>query len=167
MGRHMVSATFLASLHSIAILRSDGDSILENSFRITCCCRYDKTLFAGTVTFSALALAKLSLIHIYFIYARQYVLSHTDGYEKLLGMVPDLEMNSAGFAGSGLDGGTLDHFDNTGGGQILHNSHDLTEFLKPGVVIPPVDGDRDTVYAGAGNDIVFGDHVHYVAKRCV
>lgn len=28
-------------------------------------------------------------------------------------MVPDLEMNSAGFAGSGLDGGTLDHFDNT------------------------------------------------------
>ena len=100
----------------------------------------------------------------YFIYARQYVLSHTDGYEKLLGMVPDLEMNSAGFAGSGLDGGTLDHFDNTGGGQILHNSHDLTEFLKPGVVIPPVDGDRDTVYAGAGNDIVFGDHVHYVAK---
>lgn len=97
----------------------------------------------------------------YFIYAQQYVLSHTDGYEKLLDMVPGLEMNSAGFAGSGLDSGTLDHFDNTGGGQILHNSHDLNEFLKPGVVVPPVDADRDTVYAGAGNDIVFGDHVYY------
>ena len=100
----------------------------------------------------------------YFIYARDYVLSHTDGYATLLNQVPGLEMNSAGFAGSGLDAGILDHFDNTGGGQILHNSHDLTEFLKPGVVVPPVDADRDTVYAGAGNDIVFGDHVHYVAK---
>ena len=100
----------------------------------------------------------------YFIYARDYVLSHTDGYATLLNQVPGLEMNSAGFAGSGLDAGTLDHFDNTGGGQILHNSHDLTEFLKPGVVVPPVDADRDTVYAGAGNDIVFGDHVHFVAK---
>ena len=100
----------------------------------------------------------------YFIYAREYVLSHTNGYATLLNQVPGLEMNSAGFAGSGLDAGTLDHFDNTGGGQILHNSHDLTEFLKPGVVVPPVDADRDTVYAGAGNDIVFGDHVHFVAK---
>ncbi len=100
----------------------------------------------------------------YFIYARDYVLSHTDGYATLLNQVPGLEMNSAGFAGSGLDAGTLNHFDNTGGGQILHNSHDLTEFLKPGVIVPPVDADRDTVFSGEGNDIVFGDHVHYVAK---
>ena len=100
----------------------------------------------------------------YFIYARDYVLSHTDGYEKLLNLVPGLEMNSAGFAGSGLDAGTLNHFDNTGGGQILQNNHDLTEFLKPGVIVPPVDADRDIVYAGAGNDIVFGDHVQFVAK---
>lgn len=97
----------------------------------------------------------------YYSCAQQYVLSHTGSYDKLLNLVPGLEMNSAGFAGSGLNTGILDHFDNTGGGQILQNSHDLTEFLKPGSVIPPVDADSDIVYAGAGNDIVFGDHVYY------
>ena len=98
----------------------------------------------------------------YYLYAQQYVLSHTNSYGKLLDLIPDLEMNSAGFAGSGLNKDVLDQFDNTDGSQILHNGDDLTEFLNPGDVIPPVDADRDTVFSGAGNDIVFGDHVHYV-----
>lgn len=63
--------------------------------------------------------------------AEAYILTHTGAYDKLLELVPGLEVNSAGFAGDGLNSDTLDRFDNTNGSDILHNSDDLHAVLDP------------------------------------
>ena len=70
-----------------------------------------------------------------------------------------VEVNAGGFAGDGLDKSILDKFDNTGGSQLLNGPDDLQALLNPGVVIPGIFAGKDTIYGGAGNDIVFGDHV--------
>lgn len=72
-----------------------------------------------------------------------------------------VEINAGGFAGPDLDQDTLDKFDNTDGSQILHNADDLNALLNPGDVIPGIYAGQDAIYAGAGNDIAFGDHVTF------
>ena len=72
-----------------------------------------------------------------------------------------VEVNAAGFAGIDLDKSMLDRFDNTGESQILNSVGDLDVLLNPGTVVPGVFAGQDTLYGGAGNDIVFGDHVTY------
>lgn len=90
----------------------------------------------------------------------EFVAGHgNDIFSQLTDM--GIEVNSAGFAGSDLGKGTLDKFDNTDGSQILHNAGDLNAMLHPGEVIPGVFAGQDTVYGGAGNDIVFADHVSF------
>ncbi|MBS6830466.1 MAG: hypothetical protein KH208_11465, partial [Desulfovibrio sp.] len=61
----------------------------------------------------------------------------------------------------GLNAGILDRFDNTDGSQILTRPDQLQDFLEPGKVVPPVFADRDALYGGAGQDVLFGDHVFY------
>ena len=92
----------------------------------------------------------------------QYVLEHTGSYDKLLDQVPGVEVNSVGFAGAGgLQPGILDRFDNTDGCQLITNPDQLQDILEPGKVVPPVFADRDALYGGAGQDVLFGDHVFY------
>ena len=73
-----------------------------------------------------------------------------------------VKVNAVGFAGNDLDKDILDKFDNTDGSQILGSAGDLHELLHPRDVIPGVYAGRDVIYAGAGNDIIFGDHVTFV-----
>ena len=88
-----------------------------------------------------------------------YMKNYTQAFDKLKDM--GVEVNSGGFAGDGLDKNILDRFDNTNGSDILHNGDELDAFLDPGHVTGGAYAGSDAVYAGAGSDIVFGDHVYY------
>lgn len=89
---------------------------------------------------------------------RQYV-EYIEGRDNPFDHLAELgvDVNAGGFAGPGLDKEILDKFGNTGGSQILNNVDDLNALLNPGIF----DG-KDVIYAGAGNDIAFGDHVTFV-----
>lgn len=80
-------------------------------------------------------------------------------YQKLV--ENGIDVHAAGFGGGGLDADILDRFDNTDGADILHNADDLNALLHPGAVLPGVFAGQDTLYGGAGNDVIFGDHVSY------
>ena len=88
-----------------------------------------------------------------------YVNGYTAAYDKLVNM--GVEVNSAGFRGEDLNEEVLNRFDNTLGADVLQSGDDLNVFLNPGDVTGGIYAGRDTLYGGAGTDVVFGDHVYF------
>lgn len=84
-------------------------------------------------------------------------------YQKLV--ENGIDVHAAGFDGGGLDADILNRFDNSNGADILHNADELNALLNPGAVLPGVFAGQDILHGGAGNDVIFGDHVSFITAH--